>query len=60
MAELVGGAEGKAGFDAGAGEPDGEADGVVVSAGALGLGIGGAAELAAPPDEGVFEQTSAI
>ena len=48
--------EGEAGLHAGAGEPDGEAVGVVVAAGPLGLGVGGAAELAAPPDERVLQQ----
>src|SRR5260221_434204 len=51
VAELVGRSEGVAGLDAGAGEPDGEAVGVVVAAGAVLLGVRGAAELAPPPDE---------
>ena len=47
VAALVGGAVGEAGFDAAAGEPDGEAEGVVIAA--VGpLGEGRAAELAAP------------
>ena len=58
VAEVVGFAEGEAGFDAGAGEPLAEAAGVVVAAGAVALGVGGAAEFAAPPDEGVFEEAA--
>ena len=58
VAEVVGLAEGEAGFDAGAGEPLAEAAGVVVAAGAVALGVGGAAEFAAPPDEGVFEEAA--
>ena len=60
VAELVGGAEGEAGLDAAAGQPDGEAVGVVVAAGAVLLGVGGAAELAAPPDERVLEQAAPL
>ena len=60
MAELVGRAVGEAGLDAAAGEPDGEAAGVVVAAGAVLFGVGRAAELAAPPDERVFEQAAPL
>ena len=49
--ELVGRAEREAGLHAGAGEPDGEAVGVVVAAGAVLLGVRGVAELAPPPDQ---------
>src|SRR5690606_16439316 len=60
VAELVGGPEGEARLHAAAGEPDGEAVGVVVAAGALLLRGGGAAELAAPPDERVLQQAAAL
>ncbi len=53
--EFVGGAVSMAGFDAAAGEPHGEAEGVMFAAvGAF--GGGGAAEFAAPEDDGVVEQ----
>ena len=60
VAELVGRTEGEAGLHAGAGQPDGEAAGVVVAAGAVLLGVGRAAEFAAPPDQGVFQQPAAL
>ncbi len=60
VAEFIGGAVGEAGFDAAAGEPGGEAEGVVVAAGAIFFGVGGAAKLAAPPDEGVFEEAALL
>src|SRR5436309_10764225 len=57
VAEVVGGTEAGAGFDAGAGQPDGETARVMVAAivvlGELALGIVGAAELAAPNDQRV-------
>ncbi len=58
-ADGVGGAEEGAPLDAAAGEPGGEAVGVVVAAGAA-LGHGHAAELAAPDDEGAVEQAAAF
>jgi hypothetical protein len=62
VAEFVGLAEGDAGFDAAAGEPDGEGLGVMVAAGELGAAAilvhGGAAELAAPDDEGLVEEAA--
>src|SRR5260221_11991264 len=58
VTELVGRAEGEAGLDAAAGEPDGEAAGVVIAAGAVLFGVGCAAELTTPPDERVFEQAA--
>ena len=60
MAELVGGAVGEAGLDAAAGQPHREAAGVVVAAGAVLLGVRRAAELAAPPDQRVFEQAALL
>ena len=56
-AEVVGAADGVAGFHAAAGHPHGEAGGVVVAAIAF-LAHGGAAELAAPDDEGFIEQAA--
>ncbi len=58
-ADGVGGAEEGAALDAAAGEPGGEAVGVVVAAGAA-LGHGHAAELAAPDDERALEQAAAL
>jgi hypothetical protein len=64
QAEVVGFAEHAAGFDAGAGHPDREAAAVVVAAGDGGakraLGVNGAAEFAAPDDQGVFEQAALL
>src|SRR5262249_50036786 len=54
-AEIVGGAVGEAALCAAAGEPHGEAEGVVLAA-VLSLGGGGAAEFAAPDDQGVVEE----
>ena len=61
VAELVGGADGDARADAAAGQPHGEAVGVVVAAGALGV-LGGrlAAELAAPDDDRRIEQAALL
>ena len=60
--EVIGFTEYRARFDTRAGEPDGEAAAVVIPAGDGGvgaaLGVDGAAELAAPDDEGVFEQAA--
>src|SRR6185437_16005904 len=58
-AELVGRAEGEARLDAAAGHEHAEAVGVMVAA-VLPLGHGGAAEFAAPDDEGPFEQAAAL
>jgi hypothetical protein len=58
VTEVVGFAEGEAGFDARACEPLAEAARVVVAPGAIALRVGGAAELAPPPDEGVFQQAA--
>ena len=58
MADVVGEAVGEAGFEAATGDPDGEAERVVVATGAVFLGIRGAAEFAAPPDDGVFEEAA--
>ena len=65
-AEVVGGAVGCSGFDAAAGEPHGEAVVVVVAAvdfAGIGTGLGefddwGAAEFAAPDDEGFVEHAA--
>ena len=58
-AQLVGLADAGAPLDSAAGHPHGEAEGVVVAAGALGeLGGGLAAELAAPDDQGLIEQAA--
>ena len=60
-AELVGSADAGSTFDSAAGHPHGEAEGVVVAAGALGeLGGGLAAELAAPDDERLIEQAARV
>src|SRR6266511_2878585 len=56
VAKIVGGAQRKGGPDAPAGQPDGEAARIVVAAGAVLLGVRGAAEFAAPPDQRVLEQ----
>ena len=59
VAEFVGGTVGDAAFDAGAGEPEAEAVGVVVAAvGAL--GEGGATEFAGEDDEGFFEEAAVV
>ena len=59
VAEVVGRAVGLAALDAAAGEPDGEAVGVVVAA-VLALGAGRPAELAAPDDQGLLEQAALL
>src|SRR5262249_54870483 len=60
-AELVGGAVDVAAFDAAAGQPHREAVVVVVAAAEGGqFGDGGAAELAAPQDEGAVEQAALV
>ena len=58
VAEFVGGAVGDAALDAAAGHPDREALDVVVAA--VALGHRGAAELAAPDDEGVVEHPALL
>src|SRR5687767_1893538 len=45
-------------FRSAAGEPNGEAAGIVVAAGAVLFGVGGAAEFAAPPDQRILQQAS--
>src|SRR5262249_8526112 len=63
VAVLVGRAVGNARFEAAAGQPDGEAARMVIAAeraGQVALPEGGAAELAAPDDERVVEQTAAL
>ena len=57
VAVVVGGAVGDAALHAAAGHPHGEAFGVVIASVAA-LGGGGAAELATPDDEGVFEEAA--
>ena len=57
-AEFVGFAEGGTALDAAAGEPHGEGVGVVVAAVVAALDHGGAAEFAAPDDEGVLEEAA--
>ena len=59
VAELVGRAVGEARLHAAAGEPDGEALGVVVAPVAA-LGEGRSAELAAPPDQRIVEQPARL
>ena len=59
VAEVVGRAVGLAALDSAAGEPDGEAVGVVVAA-VLALGAGGPAELAAPDDQRLVEQAALL
>ena len=58
VAKLIGSAMNMTRLESAAGEPGGEAAGVVVSAGAVLFGVGGSAELAAPPDERVFEEAA--
>ncbi len=60
LSKVVGLAMREAGLESSAGEPDCEAAGIVVAAGAVLFGIGRAAELAAPPDDRVFEQAAAL
>ena len=57
-AEVVGLAEGDSGFHAAAGQPVGEAIGVVIATIASALDHGGAAEFTAPDDEGVVEHAA--
>jgi len=57
VADFIGCAMGVAGFGATAGEPGGKAARIVVAA-VLALRKGSAPEFAAPPDEGVFEETA--
>ena len=59
QAEFVGAADGLAAFDAAARHPHREAGGVVVATVAL-LGHRGAAEFAAPDDEGVFKEAAGL
>ena len=63
VAEVVGLAVGDPGLDAAAGQPDGEAAGMVVAAVVVGgqraLAVDGAAEFAAPDDQRVVEQARA-
>ncbi len=58
VAEFVGLAVSETRFEATTREEDGEAGGVVIAAGAVFLGIRRAAELAAPPDNGILQQTT--
>ena len=62
--EVVGGAVGDPGPDAPAGQPDGEAAGMVVAAVVVGrqpaLAVDGSAELAAPDDQGLIEQPALL
>ncbi len=58
VAPVVGCAVGGAGLDAAAGEPDGEAEGIVVASVAA-LGEGGAAKFAGPDDQRVIQQAAA-
>src|SRR5262245_7599525 len=60
MAELVGRAIRKPRPQSAARQPDGEARRVVVAARAVPFGVWRAAELAAPPDNRVFEQAAAL
>ena len=59
---VIGFADGLTGFDAAAGEPHGEAAGVVVATeafwGEVALAVNGAAKFAAPDDEGVIEEAA--
>jgi hypothetical protein len=58
---LAGAAMGEAGFDPAAGQPEGEGAGVVAGLiFAIARGETGAAELAAPDDEGVLKQTALV
>ena len=61
---VVGFADGLTGFNAAAGEPHGEAAGVVVATEALwrevALAVNGASEFAAPDDEGVLKQAALL
>ena len=57
QAELVGGTEGAAAFDAGAGHPHAEAVGVMVAA-IEPLGSGSASELRDESDDGVVEHAA--
>ena len=60
VAVIVGGSEGGAGFDASAGEEEGEATGVMVAAvvvfGQGALAIDGPAKFPSPDDEGIIEE----
>ena len=62
VGEVVGFADGLAGFDAAAGEPKAVAAGMVVAAeagfGDFALAVGGATEFAAPDNEGVVEEAA--
>ena len=62
LADLIGGADHRAGLDPAAGEEDRHRLAVVVAAGALAAAadavVGGAAELAGPDDQGVVEQAA--
>ncbi len=58
--EVVGGAPGESGFHTAAGEPGGEAAGIVIATGAILLGVGCPTEFSAPPDEGIFEETASM
>src|SRR5690348_8933262 len=57
--DWVGGAVAVSAFDAAAGHPHGEAAGVVIAA-VVALAVGGAAELAAPDDQGVLEHVALL
>src|ERR1043166_3068415 len=60
MAELVGRAVRKARLHAAARKPHGETAGIVVAPRAVLLGVGCPAELAAPPDERVLQQSALL
>lgn len=60
IAEFVGGAVAEGGFDSGAHQHAGEAEGVVVAAGGAFLEHRHAAEFRAEKDEGVVEQPAAF
>ena len=64
VAEIVGRAVGDPGPDAAAGQPDGEAAGMMVAAVVVGrqpaLAVDGSAELAAPDDQRVVEQPALL
>src|SRR4051794_28213960 len=64
VGEVIGLAEGEAGLDAGAGQPDGEAAGMVIAAIIVGgerpLTVNRAAEFTAPDDERVVQKAALL
>ena len=60
VSEFVGAAVGGPRLETASCQPNREAVGIVVSAGALVLGVGRPAEFTSPPDDGVFEETPAL